>query len=92
MARSTGLKRDLRLNKYTTYNNYYFLNFNSYITECGDSYDRFLLRLYEMTESLSIINQNLLITTNFKKHSHDVMSSVNNDQNSMEGMIDHFKF
>ena len=60
MARSCGLKRDLRINKHTTYNNYYYLNFVSYTSENGDCYDRFLLRTYEMLESLSIINQTLL--------------------------------
>jgi len=57
MARSTGLKRDLRLSKLETYSNYYFLNFRGFVGQHGDSYDRFLIRMNEMAESLNIINQ-----------------------------------
>lgn len=57
LARCTGIKRDLRLDKVETYANYYHLNFRSYIGQHGDSYDRFLLRMNEMTESLNISNQ-----------------------------------
>lgn len=57
LSRCTGIKRDLRLDKLETYANYYHLNFRSYIGQHGDSYDRFLLRMNEMTESLNISNQ-----------------------------------
>ena len=67
MARSTGIKRDLRLDKMETYANYYYLNFRSYVGQHGDSYDRFLIRMNEMTESLNIINQVINKLTKFKK-------------------------
>lgn len=57
MARCTGLKRDLRLDRLETYANYYHLNFRGYIGQKGDSFDRYLIRMNEMTESLNIINQ-----------------------------------
>jgi NADH:ubiquinone oxidoreductase subunit D len=57
MARSVGIKRDLRQSKLETYANYYYLNFRSYIGQHGDCYDRFLIRMNEMTESLNIVNQ-----------------------------------
>jgi NADH:ubiquinone oxidoreductase subunit D len=57
MARCTGLKRDIRLDKMETYANYYYLNFRSFTGQKGDSYDRFLIRMNEMSESLNIINQ-----------------------------------
>jgi NADH:ubiquinone oxidoreductase subunit D len=57
MARCTGIKRDIRLDEMETYANYYYLNFRSYVGQHGDSYDRFLIRMNEMTESLNIINQ-----------------------------------
>lgn len=57
MSRSVGIKRDLRLSKLETYSNYYFLNFRSFVGQHGDSYDRFLIRMNEMAESLNIINQ-----------------------------------
>ena len=57
MSRCTGIKRDIRLSKLETYSNYYYLNFRSFIGQHGDCYDRYLIRMSEMTESLNIINQ-----------------------------------
>lgn len=67
MARCTGIKRDLRLDKMETYANYYHLYFRSYLGKNGDSYDRFLIRMNEMTESLSIINQVISRIKRFNK-------------------------
>ena len=67
MSRSIGLKKDLRLNKLETYANYYYLNFRSYIGQNGDCYDRFLIRMNEMSESINIINQSINKLTNYKK-------------------------
>jgi len=57
MSRSVGIKRDLRLSKVETYSNYYYLNFRSFLGQHGDCYDRFLIRMNEMSESLNICNQ-----------------------------------
>lgn len=57
MARSTGIKRDLRMMKMETYANYYHLNFRAYTGQNGDSYDRYLIRMNEMVESLYIVSQ-----------------------------------
>jgi NADH:ubiquinone oxidoreductase subunit D len=59
MARCVGIKRDLRLMKLETYASYYYLNFRSYLGQHGDSFDRFLIRMNEMCESLNIINQSV---------------------------------
>jgi len=67
MSRSIGIKRDLRLDKLETYANYYYLNFRSFVGQNGDSYDRFLIRMNEMTESLNIINQ---VINKITKHKH----------------------
>lgn len=69
MARCTGIKRDIRLSKLETYANYYFLNFRSYIGQNGDSYDRYLIRMNEMLESLNIITQtiNKIVNVGFDK-------------------------
>jgi len=67
MSRSVGIKRDLRLGKLETYANYYFLNFRSFIGQHGDSYDRFLIRMNEMAESLNIINQSIYKIIKHKK-------------------------
>ena len=72
MARCTGIKRDLRISKLETYANYYYLNFRSYIGQHGDSYDRYLIRMNEMLESLNIITQTInkiiTVTHNINKN------------------------
>lgn len=57
MARCTGIKRDLRISLKNDYSGYSQYTFKSYVTLNGDSYDRYLIRMFEMTESLTIINQ-----------------------------------
>jgi NADH:ubiquinone oxidoreductase subunit D len=68
MSRSIGIKRDLRLNKLESYGNYYYLNFRSFLGQHGDSYDRFLIRMNEMVESLNICNQIIYKITKFNKN------------------------
>jgi len=89
MSRCTGLKRDIRLDRTETYANYYYLNFRSYIGQHGDSFDRFLIRMNEMTESLNIINQVIAKLTKKKRkpieknkksntHSHKLLQYLDN--------------
>jgi len=107
MARSTGIKKDLRLDKFDTYANYYSLNFRSYIGNKGDSYDRFLIRMNEMVESLHIINQIIFkLSLTEKKNTNTNVSKFLNFLNkkkfnklnyknsyvSMENLIHHFKY
>jgi len=68
MSRCVGIKRDLRMMRLETYSSYYYLNFRSYLGQHGDSFDRFLIRMNEMCESLNIINQavNKVTDTNQK--------------------------
>jgi NADH dehydrogenase (ubiquinone) Fe-S protein 2 len=77
MSRSIGIKRDLRLDKLETYANYYYLNFRSFIGQNGDSYDRFLIRMNEMTESLNIINQVINKITKHKIQKKKIKSNSN---------------
>ena len=56
LARSAGLRRDLRLTLRDTYSGYNLLNIKSYLGTGGDTYDRYLIRMLEMGESLSISN------------------------------------
>jgi len=65
MSRSVGIKRDLRLSKLETYGNYYYINFRSYTGMHGDCYDRFLIRMNEMSESINISNQIINKLTKF---------------------------
>ena len=106
MARSTGIKKDLRLDKIENYANYYYLNFRSFLGQNGDSYDRFLIRMNEMSESLNIINQIIYKLTRFGKKNkinpHKIIKYLNkknlnnfnkkNEYNSMESLINHFKY
>lgn len=73
MARSVGIKRDLRLSKSESYASYPSVNFRSYIGNHGDSYDRYLIRMYEMLESLYIVTQTI------DKCSVDAKSSTSNN-------------
>jgi len=57
VARSSGFKKDIRLIKSTTYSYYWFLSFKSFLGRVGDCYDRFLIRIREMLESIYIIYQ-----------------------------------
>jgi NADH dehydrogenase (ubiquinone) Fe-S protein 2 len=107
MARCTGIKRDIRMSKLETYANYYHLNFRTYTGQNGDSYDRYLLRMNEMAESLYIINQvtNKLTSKKTKKinlNPLNLLKSLNikssnfqidkTEYSSMEKLIKHFKY
>lgn len=107
MLRSVGVKRDIRLSYEDQYSNYYYLNFRSYIGQHGDCYDRFLIRMNEMSESINIINQSILKFFSFNSKSNKVINpsflmnyfnnfneivEKNDSYASMESLIDHFKF
>ena len=107
LARCTGLKRDLRLSRLDTYANYASINFKSYIGQHGDCYDRFLIRMYEMVESLSIINQTIkkctsvsTTNTNSSFDCYDILNYVTqhntkkiyNSNLLMETTINDFKY
>ena len=66
VIRSIGIKKDLRLYKSETYASYWFLSIYSFLGKRGDSYDRFLIRIREMYESINIIFQILTNLTNKK--------------------------
>lgn len=83
MSRSVGIKRDLRLDNLETYANYYYLNFRSYIGQNGDSYDRFLIRMNEMTESLNIINQVINKLTKHKRQNKEKTKNSNINPHSL---------
>ena len=57
IARSTGIQSDLRISHTRYYSNYWFLTIRSFLGQNGDCYDRFLIRIREMFESLKIIYQ-----------------------------------
>lgn len=90
MARCVGIKRDIRLSLLQTYAYYYFINFKSYLSKNGDSYDRYLLRILEIIESLQIINQTI-ISLKFKNNVIRT-SKKKKPFKTMEDVIKHFKY
>ena len=79
LARSVGAKKDIRFLKSETYAHYRFLSIQGYLGKRGDSYDRFLIRMREMYESLSIVFQvlNNLTTLSAEKSVSHPNTSVN---------------
>jgi NADH dehydrogenase (ubiquinone) Fe-S protein 2 len=97
MLRSTGVAWDLRKN--APYDYYQYLNFDIPVGSKGDCYDRYLLRIEEMAQSLRIINQ---VVDELDNNIYDFSVKVNNfnSKNSvkynvmktyMEDLIDHFR-
>lgn len=64
VVRSIGLRKDIRFYRSETYASYWFLSMNSFLGKRGDSYDRFLIRVREMYESVNIVFQVLTNITN----------------------------
>jgi NADH dehydrogenase (ubiquinone) Fe-S protein 2 len=93
MLRGSGVSWDLR--KTQPYEIYSELDFSIPIGNSGDCYDRYLIRIEEMRQSLKIIQESIRLieegpikTTNYKVSppSRTLM------KNSMEAVIHHFKF
>ena len=57
VARSAGIKKDMRLFRNTTYSYYWFMKVASFLGSTGDSFDRFLIRVREMLESSEIADK-----------------------------------
>ncbi len=98
MARSSGFKKDLRLSKKHNYSNYNHFNIKSFIGINGDCYDRYLIRMLEMGESLNIINlvSNYLLNNKINKNlmyqqlfNKNINVKLNN-YTYMEDLIEHF--
>jgi NADH-quinone oxidoreductase subunit D len=69
----------MRFYKSETYASYWFLSLHSFLGKRGDSYDRFLIRVREMYESVNIVFQVLSNLTNKRASSvsntHDNVNS-----------------
>ena len=98
MSRSVGIKRDLRLAKYNTYSGYNQLKIKSFCGNNGDSFDRYLIRMLEMGESLCIINtvSTKLISNYLHSYQYSpniykkIINIKNKSYTSMEDLIKHF--
>ncbi len=92
MIRGSGIAWDLR--KSQPYEIYGELDFDIPIGKNGDSYDRYLIRVQEMYESIKIIEQCLAkipngeVVTDDKRIAPPKRADM---KNSMESLINHFK-
>lgn len=97
MLRGSGIKWDLRVNN--IYELYNILDFKIPIGSYGDCYDRYLIRVAEMRESLKIMKQCLNFLVSYTKES-DVRTKNfkyipprrKEMKEFMESLIHHFKF
>ena len=93
LLRGSGIAWDLR--KTQPYEVYNQLNFDIPVGTNGDCYDRYLIRIQEMRESVKIINQclNNMPEGNVKVDDAKIMSpSKVHMKQSMESLIHHFKY
>jgi NADH dehydrogenase (ubiquinone) Fe-S protein 2 len=92
MLRSTGFSWDLR--KIEPYEIYENIKFDIPVGKNGDCYDRYLIRVEEMRQSVSIINQclNALPQGEIKTDDHKIAPPSRKEmKQSMEALIHHFK-
>jgi NADH-quinone oxidoreductase subunit D len=93
MLRGSGLPWDLR--KTQPYEIYSEINFEVPLGNSGDCYDRYIIRIREMRESLGILKQviNLIPEGPIKTNDYKVSPPSRSEmKNSMEAVIHHFKF
>jgi len=93
LLRGSGINWDLR--KQQPYEIYEQLKFNVFTGTHGDCYDRYLIRIFEMRESLSIILQclNAIPEGPIKVDDKKITPPSRKDfKVSMESLIHHFKY
>lgn len=93
MLRSTGIPWDLRIT--SPYENYENFSFNIPVGRHGDCYDRYLIRIQEMRESIKIIQQAIEAIPNGPiKISNNKYTTTSRAKmkTQMENLIHHFKY
>ena len=98
MARSVGFKKDIRLSVKNSYSGYNTLLLKSFIGTNGDCYDRYLIRMLEMGESLNVCNGIIAkLIKNHQKENYLYQKFINKYQKVkkreyffMEDTINHF--
>jgi len=91
MLRGSGIRWDLRKNE--AYEAYSEMDFQVIVGTKGDCYDRYLARVEEMRQSLSLIFQCLSKMTKASSASRNkiILPGRTNVKQSMESLIHHFK-
>lgn len=93
MLRGSGIAWDLRKNQ--PYELYDSLNFSIPVGNNGDCYDRYLIRIEEMRQSIRVINDVLNLVKEGPVKTDDYKISPPSRlemKNSMEAVIHHFKY
>lgn len=93
MLRGSGIPWDLR--KSQPYEIYSEINFSVPVGSSGDCFDRYMIRVEEMRQSLTILHQTMLLLEDgvVKNDSYKTNSPSRLEmKNSMEAVIHHFKF
>ena len=96
MLRGSGFAWDLRKVNQRPYELYHLMDFDIPVGQRGDCYDRYLIRVEEMRQSLRIMEQCLSLIPEGAVN-QDSLSSVGGAsprtimKSSMEGVIEHFK-
>lgn len=90
LLRSAGICWDLRKNM--PYDCYNLLNFEIPTGKQGDCYDRYILRIAEMIQSIRLINQTIdLLETGSSNINFKSTSKIISNKTFMEDLIEHFK-
>jgi len=96
MLRGSGICWDLRIAfPYETYSE---IKFNIPIGTLGDCWDRYKIRVEEMRQSISIINQSILKLNSFLNYgsinifNKNIYPISENSKKNMEELIAHFKY
>ena len=93
LLRGSGISWDLRVSN--PYDSYQDFSFNIPVGSQGDCYDRYLIRMEEMRESLKIVKECIFKfptgPSKISDYKH-VAPSRNEIKTSMEALIHHFKF
>ena len=93
MLRGSGVAWDLRKN--LSYENYNDFNFSIPVGIKGDCYDRYLIRMEEMRQSIFIIQQGIQMLPNgpiLNINQKNVPNPKSLIKQSMENLINHFKY
>lgn len=93
MLRGSGIPWDLR--KSQPYEIYSEIKFSVPVGSSGDCFDRYLIRVEEMRQSLKILSQaiNLIEEGVVKNNSYKINAPSRSEmKNSMEAVIHHFKY
>lgn len=90
LLRSAGISWDLRKNM--PYDCYNLLNFEIPTGKQGDCYDRYILRIAEMIQSIRLINQTIDLLENCSSNINlKSTSKIISNKTFMEDLIEHFK-